>query len=257
MGGGPESPPPAAPTRRERLRAMDLNELATEFRTDKYGIHRYTPHYQRHLEHLRKDAFTLFEIGIGGYSRHRQGGASLRMWKHFFPKAQIVGLDIQDKSFVDAPRIKTYRGSQVDPEILDQIVDEADALRVIIDDGSHRVEHVRESFRLLFPHLPEGGIYAIEDIQTSYWPEFGGSEDRHDPTTSMALVKDLLDGLNYEEFLDEDYAPSYTDLNITAVHCYHNLIIIEKGPNQEGSNKRQALSKRYRAAQQGRERENA
>ena len=32
----------------------------------------------------------------------RHGGASLRMWKAFFPQAQILGLDIADKSFVNA-----------------------------------------------------------------------------------------------------------------------------------------------------------
>ncbi|UUZ57759.1 hypothetical protein [Nocardioides sp. B-3] len=28
--------------------SLDLTELAVEFGTDKWGVHRYTPHYQRH-----------------------------------------------------------------------------------------------------------------------------------------------------------------------------------------------------------------
>ena len=224
---------------------MNLTELAQEFGTDKWGVHRYTPHYERHLEDLRNERFTLLEIGIGGYQRRRRGGNSLRMWKHFFPRAQIVGLDIQDKSFAEAPRIRTYQGSQVDPEILDRIVQEAEDLRVVIDDGSHRSEHVRETFRLLFPRLPDGAIYAIEDTQTSYWPERGGSDDLDARTTSMALVKELVDGLNHEEFVDESYVPTYSDKNVVAVHCYHNLVVIEKGPNAEGSNKRGVLKRRY------------
>jgi hypothetical protein len=225
--------------RRRRLAAMDLTELARAFGTDKGGPkHHYTQHYERHLRHLREESFTFLEIGIGGYEKQGRGGGSLRMWKHFFPRAQIVGLDIHDKSFVEADRIRTYQGSQVDPEILDRIVDEAGDLRVVVDDGSHECEHVRETFRLLFPRLPDGGIYAIEDTQTSYWPERGGSEDLDARTTSMALVKQLVDGLNYEEFVDESYVPTYTDLNVAAVHCYHNLVVIEKGPNAEGSNRR-------------------
>lgn len=224
---------------------MDLTELAREFRTDKWGTHRYTPHYQRHLEHLRRTRFTLLEIGIGGYARERQGGASLRMWKHFFPRAQIVGLDIEDKSFVEKARIHTYQGSQVDEALLCRIVDEADNLLVVVDDGSHRPEHIRESFRILFPLLPDGAVYAIEDTQTSYWPEWGGAEDRHDRGTSMALVKDLVDGLNYEEYVDESYEPTYTDLHVVAVHAYHNLVLIEKGANREGTNRRHVLRKRY------------
>lgn len=235
LGGG--SPDPAQ-ARERRLHSMNLTELAQEFKTDKWGRHFYTPHYERHLRHLRDQEFTLLEIGIGGYSRDKQGGASLRMWKHFFPRAQVVGLDIHDKSFVDEPRIKSYQGSQVDPEVLDRIIAEQGTPQVVIDDGSHRPEHIRETFRLLFPKLADDGIYCIEDTQTSYWERWGGSEDRQDPTTTMALVKDLIDGLNYEEFLDEDYQPTYSDRHVVAVHCYHNLVVIEKGVNEEGSPQR-------------------
>ena len=63
-----------------------------------------------------------------------------------------------------------------------------------------------------------------------------------DPET---LVRRLLDGLNHEEFLDDDYEPSYTDLHVTAVHCYHNLVVIEKGDNREGSNKHIANKRWY------------
>jgi hypothetical protein len=238
LAAGRRSPAPAPATpaeqRRRRLEAMNLTELAQEFRTDKWGRHFYTPHYERHLQHLRGEEFTLLEIGIGGYAREKQGGRSLRMWKHFFPRAQIVGLDIEDKSFVEAPRIRAYQGSQTDLQVLEQIIAEHGRPQVVVDDGSHRPEHIRETFRLLFPLLADDGIYAIEDTQTSYWPKWGGSEDRHDHTTTMALVKDLIDGLNYEEFLDRDYEPSYSDRHVVAVHAYHNLVFIEKGLNNEG-----------------------
>ena len=223
----------------------DLCALAMHFKTDKWGAHRYAQHYQRHLRHLKNDRFNLLEIGIGGYSRAGQGGASLRMWKHFFPKAQVYGIDIQDKSFVDEDRITTFVGDQSDPDSLRAIADKIGRLDVIIDDGSHRSPHVRTTFDTLFPLLSDGGIYAVEDTQSSYWPEWLGSADRDDLNTSMALFKGLADGLNYEEFVDEDYRPSYTDLHVVAVHFYHNLVIIEKGTNAEGSNKKRALKARY------------
>ena len=92
---------------------------------------------------LRDEEFTLFEIGIGGFSRPGRGGASLRMWKRFFPRAQVVGLDIVDKSFVEAPRIHVYTGDQTDAALLARIVDEYGPFLVVVDDGSHRPEHVR------------------------------------------------------------------------------------------------------------------
>jgi demethylmacrocin O-methyltransferase len=228
---------PAPQPSRPRYAEMSLTEIGLGTGTDKARTHSYTQHYERYLRHLRHERFTLLEIGIGGYANEGRGGRSLRMWKRYFPRARIVGLDIEDKSFVDRPRIVTYQGSQVDEEVLRRIVAEQGTPRVVIDDGSHRPEHVRETFRILFPLLADDGIYAIEDTQTSYWTRYGGSHDRHAPDTTMALVKDLLDGLNHAEFADPDYEPTYADRHVVAVHAFHNLVIIEKGHNDEPSNR--------------------
>ena len=96
---------------------------------------------------------------------------------------------------------------------------------------------MRATFAILFPLLPDGAIYCIEDTQTSYWPAWGGSVDPRARGTSMDMVKDLVDGLNHEEFLVEGYEPTYTDTHVRAVHCYHNLVVIEKGDNREGTNR--------------------
>jgi hypothetical protein len=225
--------------------SMTLTELAQEFGSDKWGLHRYTPHYERHFAHLRDREMLVIELGIGGYARERQGGASLRMWKWFFPRARVVGVDIEDKSFVDEPRITSVQGSQTDRRLMRRIVKRFGTPTIVIDDGSHLPPHVIKSFQILFPMLEDGGLYVIEDVQTSYWPAWKGSLDLDDPSTSMAMVKRLLDGLNHEEFLDEAYEASYTDLHVVAVHCYHNLVILEKGDNREGSNKRAVNKKWY------------
>lgn len=217
--------------RRADLSRRNLTELAQLFKTDKWGRHRYTVHYERHLKFLKRRSFALLEIGIGGYARERQGGASLRMWKAYFPAAQIVGLDIEDKSFVDEDRITTYQGSQADPAVLDEILARY-PVRVVIDDGSHRSEHIIATFHHVFPLLPPGAVYAIEDCETSYWSNYGGSTGPDAPTT-MNMVKSLLDGLHYEEFTDDAYQPTAIELGVVAVHVYHNLVIIEKGRNDE------------------------
>jgi demethylmacrocin O-methyltransferase len=235
--------------RSRRLASMSLTELAGEFGSDKWGVHRYTPHYERHFAPLRDQEIVVLELGIGGYARETEGGASMRMWKWFFPRAQVVGVDVKDKSFVDEPRITSYLGSQTDRRLMRRIVRRFGPPTIVVDDGSHHPPVVIKSFQVLFPMLEDGGLYVIEDVQTSYWPAWKGSADREDPHTSMAMVKRLIDGLNFEEFLDEDYEPSYTDLNVRAVHCYHNLVFIEKGDNREGSHKRER-NKRWYAAQE-------
>jgi hypothetical protein len=225
--------------------ADDLSWLAKHFRTDKWGAHRYTPHYQHHFAHLRDKPINILEIGIGVDFKARTAGASLRMWEQYFPHANIYGLDIEDRSSLEGGRIHIYQGDQSDPDLLRRIVSDAGRLDVIIDDGSHRPAHVLATFEVLFPLLADDGIYVVEDIQTSYWPEWGGQEDIADQTTSMAMLKRLADGLNYEEFVVEPYEPSYTDLHVVGVHFYHNLVFIQKGVNEEGTSKRRILKARY------------
>jgi demethylmacrocin O-methyltransferase len=239
--------------RRNPYLSMSLTQLALEFGSDKWGVHRYTPHYERHFAPLRDREMVVLELGIGGYAREGQGGASLRMWKWFFPRAQVIGVDISDKSFVNEPRIRAFQGSQTDRRLMRRIVARFGPPTIVIDDGSHRSPHVIKSFQILFPMLADGGLYVIEDTQTSYWPEFKGNLDPEASDTSMAMVKRLLDGLNHEEFLDEAYEPSYTDLHVVAVHCYHNLVVIEKGDNREGTNKRIANRRWYAARAAGRD----
>jgi demethylmacrocin O-methyltransferase len=216
----------------------NLNQLARIYKTDKWGEHRYTPHYKTHLKKYRFKKINLLEIGVGGYEEPLAGGFSLRMWKKYFPFGKIYSVDIHDKSPLQEKRIKIYQGSQVDLNLLDQIVHEIGTIDVIIDDGSHINEHVITTFKHLFPKLKDGGVYVIEDTQTSYWEDFGGSsENLNDPKTMMNFFKNLTDSVNFMEFTKANYEPTYYDLHITSIHFYHNLIFIHKNLNDELSNK--------------------
>lgn len=209
--------------------SSDLSALARLFGTDKLA-HGYIPRYQSLLAGMRKKKFKLLEIGIGGYEGQTAGGESLRMWKAYFPHAHIHGLDILDKSEVEENRITVWQGSQVDPAILNHIHSSSGGFDVIIDDGSHRNEHIIATFEILFPLLNSGGVYFVEDIQTSYWPEYGGKPVVHDSTsqTAMGYFKTLTDGTNHEEFRISGYTPSYMDKNIDSISFWHNLIAIRK-----------------------------
>lgn len=214
----------------------NLNMLARIYKSDKWGTHYYTKHYLTHFKKIKLKRIKLLEIGVGGYHYPNMGGNSLRMWKRYFPFGKIFALDIYDKSFVEENRIKVFQGSQIDESILKKIIDQIGEPDIIIDDGSHLNEHVIKTFKHLFPKLKNNGIYIIEDVQTSYWPDYGGDSDNlNNPTTMMNFFKMLTDGINHEEFLKEEYTPTYFDKNITSIQFYHNLIFIFKGSNNEGS----------------------
>jgi hypothetical protein len=176
---------------------LDLKKLGRIYGTDKASGHFYTDHYTTHLSRFKRKRIKLLEIGIGGFKDPKAGGESLRMWKKYFSKGQIFGLDIIDKSTHEENRIKIFQGSQVDMNFLKKVTDETGELDIIIDDGSHINEHVIETFKFLFPILKDGGVYVVEDVQTSYFEEFGGDSDNlKNPKTMMNFFKGLTDSLN-------------------------------------------------------------
>jgi demethylmacrocin O-methyltransferase len=214
----------------------NLNRLAQIYKSDKFGKHQYTEHYSTHFRKLKFRRLKLFEIGVGGYHFQSIGGNSLRMWKRYFPFAKIYSLDIYDKSHFEESRIRIFKGNQTDPAILDKIIQEIGEPDIIIDDGSHINEHVITTFKFLFPKLKNGGIYVIEDTETSYWPDYGGdSVHLNNPATIMNFFKGLTDCLNYQEIINRDQDPAYFDKHIISIQFYHNQIFVFKGPNDEAS----------------------
>ena len=159
------------------------------------------------------------------------------MWKKYFPLAKIYAIDIYDKSTLEENRIKIFKGSQTDEKFLEGVIEQTGYLDIVIDDGSHVNADVIKTFKLLFPALKDGGIYVIEDTQTSYWESYGGDgEDLDNPKTTMNFFKSLTDALNYKEYSWDEYVPDYFEEKIVSVHFYHNLIFIYKGNNLELSN---------------------
>lgn len=215
----------------------NLNKLGKIYKTDKIGGHFYTQHYQLHFKKFKYKKINLLEIGVGGYKNPFSGGNSLRMWKKYFPFGNIFSIDIYDKSPIQERKIKIFKGSQVDDFFLNSVLKETGDLDLIIDDGSHINEHVIQTFKLLFPKLKKGGIYVIEDTQTSYWKSYGGdSMNLNNPNTMMNFFKSLTDGLNHKEIINPAFQENYYDKNIVSIHFYHNLIFIYKGDNNEESN---------------------
>ncbi|SCG47772.1 methyltransferase domain-containing protein [Micromonospora rifamycinica] len=214
----------------------DLAGLALRFGSDKWGARWYARQYQRFFAAYRDRPVRILEIGIGGFQEADRGGASLEMWKRYFPRALVFGIDIEDKRFLETQRLRTFRGNQADPEFLATVLEETGELDIVIDDGSHFCSDQIRSFEYLFPRLAEDGLYVIEDMETSYWPGFGGSSsDFSNPATGVGYLKQMVDGLNYEALVsDTTYRRRPTDRSVVGIHFFHSMAIIEKGVNEDG-----------------------
>ena len=150
-----------------------LDQLGLEHGTDKSSaLHHYLDIYERYLAPLRDKPITLLEMGT-------LGGNSLRMWDEYFthPNTRILGLELEAHYWKpeNNPRMKVVNGSQSDPAVLRKLWVEYGEFSVIVDDASHKLGDMKPAFEELFPKLTSGGIYAIEDTATSFWPEYNNN----------------------------------------------------------------------------------
>lgn len=218
----------------ELIFSFNLTKLAQIYKTDKWGRHYYTLHYQKYFQKFKFKRIKLLEIGVGGEENPFIGGHSLRMWKKFFPFGKIFSIDIYDKKYLQERRIKIFQGSQADKNFLENIMRDIGKMDIIIDDGSHINSDVINSFEILFSYLRDGGIYVIEDTETSYRDDFGGdSRNLSKCNTTMNFFKSFPDRINSLEFNIPEYKKKSYEDSIFSIHFYHNLIFIFKKNQKE------------------------
>ncbi|MEP7112845.1 MAG: hypothetical protein ABI862_06240 [Ilumatobacteraceae bacterium] len=205
--------------------------------TDK-STHGYAQAYGRHLSALRYRTNRVLEIGVGGWTptdhfRHVEPGGSLRVWRDYLPRSIIVGLDIEHKNVRLGSRVKFIQGDQSSSNDLARVVDALGAPpNIVVDDGSHLAGHARASFSYLFPLMPPGSLYVIEDLHTSYWDSAGGARVAPE-STAVGLAKDLIDAVQVQDptFVrrpDRGQPPEVIDVNVAELHVYPGICFIVK-----------------------------
>ncbi|MEQ1611239.1 MAG: CmcI family methyltransferase [Hyphomicrobiaceae bacterium] len=189
----------------------------------------YLPIHQRYLEPFKQGFATangnrrpvrLLEIGVSH-------GGSLELWRRFLgPQAIVFGIDIDPRCrALDQPDLPVRVGSQADAEFLSAVVREMGGVDVVIDDGSHIAQHQKASLDALFPLLSEGGLYIVEDTQTSYWRQWEGGFRR--PGTFIELAKTLVDDMHAWYHAGRVDRPS-AKTEVSAVSFHDGIVVIEK-----------------------------
>lgn len=155
----------------------ELCELAYKYGADKCSQikHNYTPFYYELLKNKRFLIKKVLEMGIG-YSTimnhvtkikgYYQRGASLYMWREFFPNAQIFGADIRPETIFEDERIKTYLYDERKKEDIERLIDLTGSdIDLFIDDASHDINDQIFACQILMPLLNKDVIYIIEDVK--------------------------------------------------------------------------------------------
>jgi len=188
------------------------------------------------MKERRRRRFALLELGV-------YRGSSLRAWRDYLPRATVLGLDVDPGARSRAPEFDVYIGSQADPELLDNVLRDHPDLEVVVDDASHLNTLTFASFDHLFPRLPSGGLYIIEDLAPpAYGRDWPGSERHSDGTWGTTwpgmehnIGLSLLDNrqADLEAFrnrlaYDCDLSPWDDDLpgHVSFVHQWPSILVV-------------------------------
>jgi hypothetical protein len=136
--------------------------------------HRYSDFYDVLFRHRRNEIKRVLECGIGtgnleipsNMGRNARPGASLRVWRDYFPNALIYGADVDPETMFTEERIFTLIFDQLDEESIRNAVNnlEPGTFELIVDDGLHTFQANATLFRNTNQLLSDLGIYIIEDV---------------------------------------------------------------------------------------------
>ena len=177
--------------------------------------------YEKHFKALTEKPIKMLEIGI-------LNGGSLQMWKKYFhPDSVIVGIDINPSCKEHEENgVHVRIGDQSDPKFLASLIEEFGQFDLILDDGSHHVDHVRKTFEILYPRIAKEAVYFIEDTHAAYWPSHGGSISHPDSINNVA--KTMVDKINADHARGQ-ISPDYYTLHTKCMSVYDSIVVFDKG----------------------------
>lgn len=183
--------------------------------------------YDRHFSRFRGTSPRVLEFGVSH-------GGSLQMWKHYFgPGCTVYGVDINPNcKQLEEEGIQIIIGDQGDASFLRAIADRIPKIDILIDDGSHVMEHQIKTFEALFHTIDARGVYLCEDLHTSYWRESGGGYKRRG--SFIEYSKDLIDYVNaWHSKQPRRLAVSQWTKSIDSLHYYDSILVVEKRPREK------------------------
>jgi cephalosporin hydroxylase len=169
-----------------------------------------------YLDPIKNDELLILEIGLCD-------GKSLRTWYEYLPNSIIIGLDIDDKPEHNNDRVFTFKLDQSDPKQLENFAKECKEkgymFDMILDDGSHIVQHQYISWGALFPYVKSGGYYIIEDLHCNFFPKWELWKDNDVMITTLEAVQSLKEGEFRYQYLPDDQA-QYIQDNIESIEIF-------------------------------------
>eukprot|EP01064_Diplonema_japonicum_P031156 TRINITY_DN5489_c0_g2_i1.p1 TRINITY_DN5489_c0_g2~~TRINITY_DN5489_c0_g2_i1.p1 ORF type:complete len:286 (+),score=49.85 TRINITY_DN5489_c0_g2_i1:77-934(+) len=214
-----------------------LHEIGTSIKSDKVTVHRYDQAYRFHFERIRENKVKILEIGLGCLGL-ADVGLGIQLWGEYFKESELHVMELDGacgdaylknkhrKDYEPRGGFKLHIGDQSNVTFLKELGEKHGPWDIIIDDGSHIPEHQITTFGNLFPYITPGGVYSVEDVQTSFWNGKWGNEGTFiNYMTAIyrqvhTRVKSVKTGA---EEVDSKFKSPYK-----SVDCHHFVCLITK-----------------------------
>ncbi len=176
--------------------------------------------YEHYLSRFIDKKPVMLEIGVAE-------GGSLVMWRDYLGEGcKIIGLDINKNCKKhEGKDIEVFIGSQDDQGVIKNILSKYPKIDIVIDDGSHLMDHMRRSFKLIYSNMSENGIYLIEDIQTCYQQKYGGG--LKSPESFVEFAKNKIDELN-ALYTDGEIPVNEFTCTTQSISFHDGMVVFEK-----------------------------
>ena len=149
-------------------------------------------------------------------------GAAYACGATIFAEVELIGVELDPAASQYASEGFTILiGDQSDSVLLGELVEKHGPFDVVIDDGSHLSEHQLATLQALWPAVVPGGLYAVEDTHTSYFPRYHGGYRK--PGAFMEYVKQVVDDPNQRW---HQHSPLLSELE--SVQVYPELCVFTK-----------------------------
>ncbi|KAK6859901.1 hypothetical protein PG995_003537 [Apiospora arundinis] len=180
--------------------APSFHEIALKHGTDKVTTHQYWLMYDKYFPAIRNKKLKMLEIGLGCDMNYGPG-KSYYTWLEYFPNVDLYYMEYDgacaEKWAAETTGATIYSGDQADKAFLQKFIDETGGdFDIIIDDGGHTMNQQQVSLEVLWKIVKPGGMYFVEDLQTSFMPSYGGDgTGGKDPNkhTMSKFIYELID----------------------------------------------------------------
>lgn len=225
-----------------------VKEFQTAFKvgnSDKISRHGYHWFYGPILDEFRhRPNLSMLEIGAEfgksaiGWANYFKHNINIDLYTYNGKDDRMMAFEFECPTKDCDEKVHLFHGDQANTDQLDEMISKrSDGWDIIIDDASHVPYHQIITFEHMWKAVKPGGLYIVEDVETSYYPKtdiygynFEAGILAPPPHNSVNRFKQYIDIVNRGYFgpRGRDFSYFTGDNAIMEIGFTSNIVYIRK-----------------------------